>query len=349
MPTSDRVPTERIHHIRQALKRVTDDFMARRNVVACGIGFKTQRYEQTDVPGLIVSVTRKVSMDELSADALIPQMVDDVPTDIVETGTIVPLGLNRWSALRPARPGMSIGHENGSAGTLGCIVRRGIRSYVLSNNHVLALLNQASLGDPILQPGASDGGTLVDQIGELDAFIPLRFLDEYPSAEPVVEEPQGCLAQLISLFSAVRPTTAEPVPLPPAALPDNVCDAALARPLDDSLISPDIIDMGGPPLGMTEPRLGMRVVKSGRTTGLTQGLITQTDVTVNVKYGDRAARFTDQMMITPFSERGDSGSLVLDYERRAVGLLFSGSGQVTVANPIQSVLAALEVDLVIAG
>jgi hypothetical protein len=53
-------------------------------------------------------------------------------------------------------------------------------------------------------------------------------------------------------------------------------------------------------------------------------------------------------MTTPFSQQGDSGSLVLDFERKAVGLLFSGSPQITVINPIASVLSALDAELVVA-
>ena len=90
----------------------------------------------------------------------------------------------------------------------------------------------------------------------------------------------------------------------------------------------------------------MRVVKSGRTTGITEAQIVQIDVTVNVKYGDLVARFANQIMTTPFSQQGDSGSLVLDFERRAVGLLFSGSPQITVLNPIDAVLSALDAELV---
>jgi hypothetical protein len=46
------------------------------------------------------------------------------------------------------------------------------------------------------------------------------------------------------------------------------------------------------------------------------------------------------------SQGGDSGSAVLDAERRVVGLLFAGSESTTVLNPIQFVLDALQVELV---
>jgi len=90
----------------------------------------------------------------------------------------------------------------------------------------------------------------------------------------------------------------------------------------------------------------MRVVKSGRTTGFTTGVIEQVDVTVDVGYGaGRVARFTDQVMAGAMSQGGDSGSAVLDEEHRIVGLLFAGSENTTVINRIEHVLAALEIEL----
>jgi hypothetical protein len=49
------------------------------------------------------------------------------------------------------------------------------------------------------------------------------------------------------------------------------------------------------------------------------------------------------------SAGGDSGSAVLDMNKRVVGLLFAGSaGNTTIINPIQAVLNALQVQLVTA-
>jgi hypothetical protein len=48
----------------------------------------------------------------------------------------------------------------------------------------------------------------------------------------------------------------------------------------------------------------------------------------------------------PFSRGGDSGSLVVDGNHQAVGLLFSGNDiNVTYASPIDAVLHALRVEL----
>lgn len=336
----------------QTCQQVAHSFLNRRNVVACGVGFKIKGVEQTCIPSIVVSVTRKERPETLASSDMIPKMIQNVATDVIETGEIEALGLDRRLALRPVRPGVSIGHSDGTTGTLACIVRRGDQRFILSNNHVLARLNEAKLGDSILQPGTADGGTSLDAIGKLVMYAPVRFLEQMPTTEAAASaqstEAQGCSGWLRLLLDALgslgRPTTVSPIP----AVPDNHVDAALVAPLGNILLDPNIIDIGGPPVGTVEPQLGMSVVKSGRTTGLTEARIVQIDVTVNVKYGDQMARFANQIMTTPFSQPGDSGSLVLDFERRAVGLLFSGSSQITVINPIKSVLSAFDVELVTA-
>ncbi len=71
------------------------------------------------------------------------------------------------------------------------------------------------------------------------------------------------------------------------------------------------------------------------------------DATVTVNYGDeRTATFEHQIVSTPMSDGGDSGSLlVASQTKQAVGLLFAGSSQATLFNPIQAVLKALKIDL----
>jgi hypothetical protein len=328
--------------------QVSDYLMKRRNVVACGVGYKILGDEQTTEPSIMVSVTKKEPAEALDPDDLVPAMVEDVPTDVVETGQIVAQAIDREGRVRPVRPGISIGHQDSTAGTLGAFVRRGDEVFILSNNHVLAMLNQAEIGDAILQPGPGDGGGLLDQIGKLAEYVPIRYTDEEPDptdSEPV-GEPKGCSAPLARAMSAIRGLTSTATALPvPLSAPVNYIDAAISTLADTVAFDPRIVDVGGLPLGIASPALGMRVIKSGRTTGLTQGTVMQVEVTVDVTYEDRVARYLNQIMCSPMSDRGDSGSLVLDFERNAVGLLFSGSDLVTVVNPIQAVLKAFKVDL----
>ena len=117
---NDLISLEQIRRIRQARQQIVNVFMTRHNVVACGIGYKSQGQQPTGVPSIVISVTHKQPPDVLFPDEIIPQMVDDVPTDVIETGPIVSFAINRKASLRPVRPGISIGHWEGSTGTVGC-------------------------------------------------------------------------------------------------------------------------------------------------------------------------------------------------------------------------------------
>ena len=63
-----------------------------------------------------------------------------------------------------------------------------------------------------------------------------------------------------------------------------------------------------------------------------------------VNYSLGILAFDDQIVIQPetFSSGGDSGSLILADENRAIGLLFAGSDRFTVANSIDRVMQELK-------
>jgi hypothetical protein len=102
----------------------------------------------------------------------------------------------------------------------------------------------------------------------------------------------------------------------------------------------------GVPKGVRTGALGMNVQKTGRTTGHTTGQINQIDVTAQVDYQGTMVTFVNQLMATGMSAGGDSGSAVLDMAGYVVGLLFAGSDQATLFSPMQTVLSALNVQLV---
>jgi hypothetical protein len=305
------------------------NLISRSNVVAVGVGFKIAGGVQTNEPAVVVSVIKKLPVVQLSESSLIPRTLGGVKTDVVETGKIFALQ-NPTEKMRPARPGISIGHYQITAGTFGCLVQRDGQVFILSNNHVLANSNEAQLGDAILQPGPHDGGTSADQIGTLEQFIPVGFSGSTPGCSP--------LGFLMKLF---RPSAQVNEP------GNNTVDCAIARPLSDDIVNPDILNIGIP-TGVGTATLGTQVQKSGRTTGLTTGQITQIDVTVSVDYGGKLATFTNQLMAGGMSQGGDSGSAVLDMDKQVVGLLFAGSTNTTIINPIQFVLDALQVQIVTA-
>lgn len=122
-------------------------------------------------------------------------------------------------------------------------------------------------------------------------------------------------------------------------------DAALARPLSPDLLAAPIIGTGKI-RGTALPEISLRVKKSGRSTGLTTGRITNIGATVTVGFGGgRQARFINQIISSKMGEPGDSGSLLLNGSDHAVGLLFAGSMQTTLYHPIDHVLSLLEIQL----
>jgi hypothetical protein len=331
---------ENLLPLMQVLRETRLDLLKRENVVATGIGYKIRNGERTGVLSVVCSVVKKVPAAQLTGRAAIPRTVGGIPTDVVETGVVRALQARtaRW---RPAPGGVSIGHKDITAGTLGCLVKDDLGTYILSNNHVLANSNAGVPGDTILQPGPYDGGSpAADTIAELVRFVPITFLEPGPS-DCGIGNGAAAFANLFARalgsstrLQAVRMQAGE-----------NLVDAAIARPLNAGDLRPDILDIGVIS-GVKQGELGLAVRKSGRTTGTTTGEIQQVDVTVDVDYGGgHTARFTDQLLAGAMSQGGDSGSAVVDTGTNLVGLLFAGSDTTTIINRIGNIFSALQVHL----
>ena len=327
-----------MEEVRRVKAQFTDVLLGKSNVVGCGVGYKEVAGTRTGELCVVVSVAQKVPRASLTPENVVPQALEGVRTDVQETGVIRALQ-DRTDKWRPAPGGVSCGHVAITAGTLGCLVTRGDEIFILSNNHVLADSNQGQPGDAILQPGPHDGGTLADQIATLEEFVPINFGTDgaiCPIATGLADVFNG-LAQILGSRHRMRAFQENPEM--------NLVDAAIARPLSAGLVKKEILEIGEPQ-GVGEGTLGLRIRKSGRTTGLTSGEITQVDATVRVGYGmGNTATFTDQLIAGPMSSGGDSGSAVLDEDDRVVGLLFAGSASTTVINRIQNVLDALNVSV----
>lgn len=295
-----------------------DSLMACENVVGLGIGNKIKEGRETGDPCLSVFVSQKLDTALLSKDDLIKTKAGKFKTDVVETGVIFAgvegiedatlpeeelrseeaVGIELLKArVRPVEGGYSVGHYRITAGTYATAVYDaasfpGIpqRYYVLSNNHVLANSNNARIGDPIVQPGPFDGG----------------------------RPPRDTIARL-SRF----------VPIRFGSRAINYVDAAIAEGPFDSL-DREIYWIGYVG-GIATARVGTTVQKTGRTTNFTTGRVTAINATVNVNYGGGGvARFVRQIVTSNMSAGGDSGSLLLDMDRNALGLLFAGSSAITI-------------------
>ncbi len=307
------------------------------HVVGVAVGRKTVGGRETGETCIVVYVDRKAGEADLRRRDVVPRSLDGIRTDVVETGRFRALELlesvavDHTRRMRPAPGGVSIAHGRVTAGTLGILAHRTTgEAVILSNNHVLANSNDARKGDPILQPGPYDGGRPQDAIASLADFVPIQFK----------ERDLGSLGRLFE--RALAPVLA-PLGLGLQRLPSgrtNLVDAAIASPQDAALVAPDILEIGRVS-GTADATLGLRVRKSGRTTGLTEGRITGLDAAVEVDYGGKSAVFRGQIVSDILSRGGDSGSLIVDPASRAVGLLFAGGQTTTILNPIDAVLGAL--------
>ncbi len=123
----------------------------------------------------------------------------------------------------------------------------------------------------------------------------------------------------------------------------NLVDAAVARPQHSRNITASIIGQVMP-TGVNQAQFGTFVIKAGRTTQVTIGVVLAVNATVAVGYGAAGIGvFRHQILTTAMAAGGDSGSLLMDFDLNAIGLVYSGSSQITIHNHIADVEAALGV------
>jgi hypothetical protein len=286
------------------------------NVVGVGIGEKVSHGISTGILAVKLLVRVKFPDGAIPDNDRLPAEIDGLPVDVEQVGTFRRFASmpNPRKRFRPAQPGCSIGFEdpNGEftmAGTFGAVVTDGGKTYVLSNNHVLANENKLPIGSPIFQPGLLDGGkTSTDRIASLSKFIAL--------------DPAGMNQVDCAIAEAISKSILSKEILFIGA-PNGTAQAE--------------IDMQVHKFGRTT---GYR---AGRITSV------ETDVTVGYEMGDVQFNDQILIVghnAQPFSAGGDSGSLIVERgSNRAVGLLFAGSSSHTIANHIGDVLQALGVTL----
>lgn len=241
--------------------------------------------------------------------------VDSTDIRIFEIDEFIAANEPIKTRVRPAPIGSSISHFESSPGTLGCLVSDNDGKYILSNNHVLAKENEGLVGDPIIQPGTSDGGTsATDVIAKLSRFHPLSF------SEP--NQVDVAIAEILDQSDLVN------------ALPNSI---------------PFI----GKLAGVKSAAIGMVVAKYGRSTGFRLGTIHSLNAKASVRLSTGKIVFVDQLEIVGssgnFAELGDSGSVVVEISsKKVVGMICAISlSNHTLANHFSKVLEQLEVTLLI--
>jgi len=340
-----------VTRLRQSLSVASAVLSAGAGVHAVGVGRKVVAGEITEERCVRIYVVQKLALSLLPQRDLLPERLDGIATDVIEapiafaaslqpsngkqkkkkTAAPVfaatlqpPCSVNRKQRQRPVVPGSSVAHFNVTAGTLASICRSHFHGddpaqlYLLSNNHVIAELNQAKFGDDVYQPGPVDGGTETDRVATLHRFIPLNLGGTVP----------------------------------------NRVDAAIAELLPDITVETQLCSIGHLN-GTKDPEENMLVRKHGRTTGYTEGLVSDLslDQLVAMDHNDPTivALFQGQMrldVVAPFPAfalGGDSGALVVEKSSEsAVGLFHAcpPSGEYGVASPVRDVLSDLQIELI---
>jgi len=295
-----------------------------RNVIGLGVGHKLKAGRRHDL-ALVVFVRRKLAPERVSVKRLMPSELDGSPIGIRDSipVDVRKVGPGRAEALisanRPAHPGYSVSNRVGGSGTIGCVVEDRATSAQLGLTcaHVLAPIPTAKPGDRVLVPSLAEARAnqvlARAPLGVIDRILPPGFAD--------------------------------------SDVPTNL-DLATFRPSDPAKLDATIAVLAKRPSGvLSNPSVDMPVQKVGASSELTTGEVRFVNMVFWLAYpapaGEEAqAGFQDVIGVSHFSDPGDSGSLVMSDDRKAVGIVLGSTPEFTICLPIQRALDALNCDLV---
>lgn len=319
--------------IRTVKQRIEDELLVRHGVTGVDIAEKVVDGAPTGELSIVVYVDQKRPLESIAESDRVPVEIDGIKTDVqemvIELQVLTPVEPGALQLDPSAYPtlvgGISMGPHApiyltppevptagyyNSSGTLGALVRDHATgaTMALTNFHVAARTLAWTTSDRMTQPSMPDSGNTGTQFGSLTRAV-------------LSENVDGAVVTL------------------------DAGQAWEARVQDVGWVT-----------GTAVAAAGMAVQKRGRTTDHTFGSVHSVDATVTVDYGGTIGRRTlrSQVRISPdtarnarFSNRGDSGSVIMDNHGNAVGLLFAGStdGTATFANPIAAALSELGITM----
>ena len=216
---------------------IREELESTENVTGTAFGLKQTRDEGiTDTEAIVVYVDEKRPEEELADEEILPEEleIDDetYKVDVQESGDVkmleqalrpteppmeiaeaepeleaIPSSLSRKEKWRPAPAGVSVGHPNVTAGTLGTPPLRTTdgRTVFLTNSHVAADSGDASQGDDVYQPGTYDGGGANDIIGTLVDFSEISTSEDNTTDSALVEvRPDHLQSDIFEVESDLR-------------------------------------------------------------------------------------------------------------------------------------------------
>jgi hypothetical protein len=263
-------------------------------------------------PCVTFFVAEKLPADRMRMNA-IPPTIDGAPTDVVEGGTPV------LFASRPHTPGQRSRPAQPGSSVSHFNVTSGTFGCLVTDGEHEYVLSCAH----VLSHATGSAGDAVLQPGT-----------SFGGTAPT--------DQIASLTKAILGSG------------PFIADAAIAKIDDPSNVTADVRGIGKPTGPRTLNGVGFTVQKSGDVSGVTHGVVVGLKGTVGPLQinGFANVYFNDVIITTGMSQPGDSGSLLMDYRNRAIGVLFGGlqfgsSYVVSWYSPIETVLQSLGVNLVI--
>jgi len=320
--------------LKQAAREAADLYLDHPNVTSVGIGIKTEGGRPTGEPCIQFTVNRKITPQALAEEGVPP-----LPKTITVDGVAVPTDV---------------------------IERRYKPSWQLVPQ---AVKDPRKLRHDPLVPGISVGHP-TGTAGTLGCIV----YDRQEGRPHILSNWHVLQGEAGRLGDGV----VQPGPFDDNRIDSNRCgvlvrshlglagDCAIAR-IEDRGAEPEILGLGVAVGRIARPELGDRVVKSGRTTGVTRGIVTRIETTVKLFYGDETGtKRIGGFEIGPdpdhrapgneISKGGDSGSvwLGLDPEGKPtdvmLGLHFGGesddgdAGEHALACAAEAVFKKLEIE-----
>lgn len=282
-----------------AQQRASAALLARGEVVGTGAGLDATGHAQV------------VVLLERAGASTLPTQVDGIPVVGLVVGPIQPWALT--GSYRPVPIGVSVGNANECLpGTIGCVLQRGTRVFLLSANHVLARQNRGLVGEAIVQPSLPDLS---------------------PDCAPA---PASAVVATLSDFQTIVYDGHTP----------NTMDAAIAEvtlPANQLSCATPAGYYGYPSSTPATAVAGMLIMKLARTTGLTHAQVKAVNVKTKITFPSGTALFVGQVLTTQgFGDFGDSGALVVtdDASHRPIGIVIGGGmNGAAIVTPIGPILS----------
>ena len=280
-----------------------------RNIVGIGISEKVTQTKLTGMPSLCFYVAKKQARARFSSNKMIPPVISvggrsALFTDVHEIGVVrgqaSPLNIQT----APIQSGFSVSHKGAfGAGTVGAIVKKGNKFYILGNSHVLARSGRADIGDRVIYPGRFDPG----------------------------QQPVATLTEFATLTN-----TQDFVNCADAALAE--IDSAHVNTINFRIVGANSpVDVIDPVSGMEIVACGRT---SGKVESTIRDFHCRIIIDID---GIGKIGFVDQVRCDPYTKSGDSGALVVEKKsRKVVGLHIGGSETGSFFTPIRNVQNSLK-------